>query len=136
MPKPSAFPPYGDTSKPSFAWLVVVTACIANFLDLFQSSMVLFGLAEIKATLGFTAFDINWVLVSYSVTFATFLLIAGQVADRFGLRTTFLTGTGTLVWSNILCSWTPNRSGLLAGRALAGVGAAFTVSKTNNAAAY
>lgn len=124
----SAFrPPFGDHTRPTIGWSVVIVACIANFLDLFQSSMVLFGLPPIEEDLGFTALDINWVLVAYTVTFATFLLIGGQFADRIGLRTTFLLGTGTLTWTNILCAWTPNKSGLLAGRALAGVGAAFTV---------
>jgi hypothetical protein len=125
----SAFrPPYGDHTRPAIGWAVVAVACVANFLDLFQSSMVLFGLPPIEADLGFTVLDINWVLVAYTVTFATFLLIGGQTADRVGLRTTFLLGTATLTWSNVLCAFTPNKSGLLAGRALAGGGAAFTVS--------
>jgi hypothetical protein len=125
----SAFrPPYGDHTRPAIGWAVVAVACVANFLDLFQSSMVLFGLPPIEAELGFTVLDINWVLVAYTVTFATFLLIGGQTADRVGLRTTFLLGTATLTWSNVLCAFTPNKSGLLAGRALAGAGAAFTVS--------
>lgn len=123
----AVLPPYGDVTRPTVAWSVVAVACVANFLDLFQSSMVLFGLPPIQEDLNFTVEEINWVLVAYTVTFATFLLIGGQVADRAGLRTSFLLGTATLTWSNILCAFTPNQSGLLAGRALAGAGAAFTV---------
>lgn len=128
MHKPAILPPYGDHKQPLVAWSVVAVACVANFLDLFQSSMVLFGLPPIAEDLGFTEFDINWVLVAYTITFATFLLIGGQLADRVGLRTTFLMGTGILSWTNVLCAWTPNQQGLLAGRALAGVGAALTTA--------
>ena len=125
---PRVLPPYGDINKKSMAWGVVIVACICNFLDLFQSSMVMFGLTNIQKSLDFTSSDLNWVLVAYTLTFATFLPIGGQLADRMGLRSTFLIGTFMLFWTNILISWTPNKDGMLAGRALAGVGAAFTVS--------
>lgn len=87
----------------------------------------MFGLADIKEALEFTDGDLNWILVAYTLTFATILPAGGQLADRVGLRLTFLIGTFMLFWTNILISWTPDRNGLLAGRALAGVGAALTV---------
>lgn len=124
---PRVLPPYGDRTKSSVAWGVVTVACIVNFLDLFQSSMVMFGLADIKEALKFSDGDLNWVLVAYTLTFATTLPVGGQLADRVGLRLTFLIGTFMLFWTNILISWTPNQNGMLAGRALAGVGAALTV---------
>lgn len=121
-------PPYGDVTKPAVAWAIVIVACIVAFLDLFQSSMVIFGLTEMKDELDFTTGDLNWVLVAYTLTFATTLLVGGQLADRVGLRITFLIGTLMLVWPNILVAWAPNKNALLAGRALAGIGAAMTVS--------
>lgn len=87
----------------------------------------MFGLADIQRDLGFTQKDLNWILVAYTLTFATILPVAGQMADRVGLRSTFLVGNLMLFWTNILNSWTSNQNGLLAGRALAGVGAALTV---------
>lgn len=87
----------------------------------------MFGLADIKEALDFNQSDLNWILVAYTLTFATTLPVGGQLADRVGLRLTFLIGTFMLFWTNILVSWTPDRNGLLAGRALAGVGAALTV---------
>lgn len=120
-------PPYGEYNQPLVAWGIVIVACIASFLDLFQSSMVMFGLADIQRDLGFTQKDLNWILVAYTLTFATILPVAGQMADRVGLRSTFLVGNLMLFWTNILNSWTSNQNGLLAGRALAGVGAALTV---------
>lgn len=53
-----------------------------------------------------------------------FLLLAGQIADRIGPRTTFICGTFTLNWTNILSAFATNTNALSAGRALAGVGAA------------
>lgn len=124
---PLVLPPYGDHTKPSVAWGVVTVACIVDFLDLFQSSMVMFGLSNIQKALKFNNSDLNWILVAYTLTFATILPVGGQLADRMGLRPTFLIGTFMLFWTNILISWALNKHGLLAGRALAGVGAALTV---------
>ncbi|KAF2143179.1 uncharacterized protein K452DRAFT_350308 [Aplosporella prunicola CBS 121167] len=116
--------PIVDHRKPAVAWAIVVTACVANFIDLFQSSMVLFALNDIRPDMGFSAVNLNWVVLSYTLTFATFLLPADQMADRLGLRITFIAGTLTLAWTNVLSAWAPNQKGLLAGRALADVGAA------------
>lgn len=116
--------PLFDHNNPTVAWVLVATACIANFIDLFQSSMVLFALPSIRDELHFSLVDLNWVVLAYSLTFATFLLPAGQAADRLGPRNTFLAGTFTLAWTNALSAFAPNLHGLIAGRALAGVGAA------------
>jgi len=120
--------PLFDHNKPSVAWTLVATACIANFIDLFQTSMVLFALPTIQEDLHFSLENLNWVVLSYSLTFATFLLPAGQMADRLGPRITFLCGTLTLAWTNALSAFAPNMHGLIAGRALAGVGAALVSS--------
>jgi MFS family permease len=87
---PLVLPPYGDYTRPSVAWGVVIVACIVNFLDLFQSSMVMFGLSDIQKDLKFDNSDLNWILVAYTLTFATILPVGGQLADRAGLRLTFL----------------------------------------------
>ena len=120
---------YGK-DNPSMRWIVLAIACVANFVDLFQSSMVFFGLPAIGSDkhMSFSLTDINWVIVAYTLTFATFLAIGGQLSDRTGPRNTFLVGLFLLVWTNALCAWSNNQSALLAGRALAGVGAALTAS--------
>lgn len=128
--------PLFDHTKPAVAWTLVVTACVANFIDLFQSSMVLFALPSIQREMNFSLRDLNWVVLAYSLTFATFLLPAGQMADRVGPRVTFLCGTLTLAWTNALSAFAPNRHALIAGRALAGVGAATLVSIPMNDRCY
>jgi hypothetical protein len=59
-----SLPPYGDFNRPAIAWSIAATACTANFLDVFQASMVLFGLSPIAEDLNFTPYDINWVIVA------------------------------------------------------------------------
>ncbi|KAH1474116.1 hypothetical protein KXX26_005252 [Aspergillus fumigatus] len=99
---------------------------LVNFLDLFQLSSVLFALPNIQQALGFASEDINWVLIVYNITFAAFLLIAGQLGQRFGLEKIFIAGTATLTISNVINTTAPNKGALLAGRAISGVGAGLT----------
>ncbi|CDM38094.1 hypothetical protein DTO013E5_8794 [Penicillium roqueforti] len=106
--------------------LILMTTTLVNFLDLFQLSAVLFGLPDIEKALGFTSEDINWVLIVYNITFAAFLLIGGQLGQRFGLEKTFISGAAILTVSNIINTAAPNKAALLAGRAISGIGAGLT----------
>ncbi|KAL5691359.1 hypothetical protein EMGR_006964 [Emarellia grisea] len=101
--KKSRLPPYqpGEHVGPSVHLnCVLLTTTVVNFLDLFQLSSVLFALPNIQQALGFASEDINWVLIVYNITFAAFLLIAGQLGQRFGLEKIFIAGTATLTISN------------------------------------
>ncbi|KAL4949379.1 major facilitator superfamily domain-containing protein [Aspergillus filifer] len=106
--------------------LCLLTTTLVNFLDLFQLSAVLFGLPDIQSALGFNSEDINWVLIVYNITFATFLLIGGQLGQRFGLEKTFIAGTAILTISNIINTVSPNKAALIVGRSISGVGAGLT----------
>lgn len=108
--------------------LILLTTTLVNFLDLFQLSAVLFGLPDIERALNFTPEDINWVLIVYNITFASFLLIGGQLGQRLGLERTFIAGTAILTVSNIINTAAPNKAALLAGRTISGIGAGLTVS--------
>ncbi|EAW23430.1 MFS transporter [Aspergillus fischeri NRRL 181] len=127
--KKSRLPPYqlGEHVSPSVHLnCVLLTTTVVNFLDLLQLSFVLFALPNIQQALGFTSEDINWVLIVYNITFAAFLLIAGQLGQRFGLEKIFIAGTATLTISNVINTTAPNKAALLAGRAISGVGAGLT----------
>ncbi|KAF4212373.1 hypothetical protein CNMCM8980_002990 [Aspergillus fumigatiaffinis] len=127
--KKSRLPPYqlGENINPAVHLnCVLLTTTVVNFLDLFQLPSVLFALPNIQQALKFTSEDINWVLIVYNITFATFLLIAGQLGQTFGLEKIFIAGTATLTVSNIINTTAPNKGALLAGRALSGVGAGLT----------
>lgn len=124
-------PPYhlGEKMGPKAdLGLILLTTTLVNFLDLFQLSAVLFGLPDIERALNFTPEDINWVLIVYNITFASFLLIGGQLGQRLGLERTFIAGTAILTVSNIINTAAPNKAALLAGRTISGIGAGLTVS--------
>lgn len=116
------------TRSETLSWAVTTMACMAMYIDTFQSTMVNFGLSAIMESLDMTPFDVNWVLIGYNLAFATILPISGAIVDKYGLRFGFLFGTGFLTWASALCAATPNRYGLIVGRVFCGIGAAMSVS--------
>ncbi|EMD58422.1 hypothetical protein GGP41_007785 [Bipolaris sorokiniana] len=129
IPTPSWLRPENDASRSkSLGWAVTGMACLAMYIDTFQATMVNFGLTAIMKSLNMTPFDVNWVSIAYSLAFATILPISGSIIDRYGLRFGFLLGTGFLTWSSALCAATPNKYGLIVGRAFCGMGAAMSTA--------
>ena len=72
--------------------------------------------------------DIQWVVISYVLTYASLLLALGRIGDAVGHALVFRIG---LVWSTVallLVSWSPSFGAMLFFRVLQGVGAALVLS--------
>ncbi len=72
--------------------------------------------------------DIQWVVISYVLTYASLLLALGRIGDTVGHALVFRIG---LIWSAVallLVSWSPNFAAMLVFRCLQGVGAALVLS--------
>ena len=74
----------------------------------------------------FTA--IEWVISAYTLTFASLLLPAGALADRYGRKRMLLVGLAIFTVASFGCGAATNLTVLNAARALQGVGAAIQLS--------
>ncbi|HET7312968.1 MAG TPA: MFS transporter, partial [Salinisphaera sp.] len=63
----------------------------------------------------------------YNLIYAAFLLTSGLLADLFGRRRIFMAGAALFASASILCALSPSIPILIAGRALAGLGAALVL---------
>src|SRR5271156_2848075 len=78
--------------------------------------------------LGLAIGDIQWVVISYVLTYASLLLVFGRLGDRLGHGAIFRIG---LVWSVValaLCALAPSFAWLLVCRILQGIGSALVLS--------
>ncbi len=71
---------------------------------------------------------IQWVVVSYTLTSASLVLVFGRVGDIAGHRRIFLLGTAWSGAAFLLCAAAPGLGWLLGGRVLQGVGAGLVMS--------
>src|SRR3989442_8727307 len=69
----------------------------------------------------------QWVVDGYALLFASLLLTAGALGDRFGNRGMFVAGLALFTLASALCGIAPSLGALVAFRALQGVGAAVQV---------
>ena len=68
--------------------------------------------------------SLSWVLNSYTIVFAAFLIAAGRWSDTFGRKRSYLLGTGLFVAASAACALAPSIIFLVVARAVQGLGAA------------
>ncbi|MBB1255161.1 MFS transporter [Streptomyces alkaliterrae] len=105
-------------------FVVLVAACLGQFLVVLDVSVVNVALPSMRADLGMSAPGLQWVLNAYTITFAGLMLLGGRAADLFGRKTTFLCGLGLFTAASLAGGLAQEGWQLVAARAAQGVGAA------------
>ena len=104
--------------------LTLALLCAVTFLDVVDGSIVNVALPTIRAHLGFSVQNLQWVVSGYLITYGGFLLLGGRAADLLGRRRMMTAGTVLFAASSLACGLA-NSQGLLVGARLAqGIGAA------------
>jgi EmrB/QacA subfamily drug resistance transporter len=102
--------------------LVVVAGVFMAGLDVF---IVNIAFPQIHHEFPHTSLrSLSWVLNSYTIVFAAFLISAGRWSDTFGRKRSFLLGTGLFVAASAACAAAPSILFLVIARAFQGLGAA------------
>ncbi len=68
--------------------------------------------------------DLQWVVNSYTLIFASLLLTAGAVGDRIGVKRSYQVGLALFTLTSLLSATSPSLPLLIVARALQGLGAA------------
>jgi EmrB/QacA subfamily drug resistance transporter len=94
------------------------------FMATLDNLVVTGALPVINRDLGASIEELQWVINAYSLSFATFMLMAVAIGDRFGRRTVFLAGIAIFTVASALAGLSTEPWQLIAARAIQGVGAA------------
>ena len=113
-------PPTGVTSK----WLVLVIACLAQFMVVLDASVVNIALPSVQRGLHFAPANLQWVVNSYTLVFGGFLLLGGRAADLLGRKRLFLAGVLLFSAASLLNGLAQSSGMLIIGRGLQGLGGA------------
>ncbi|WP_246664344.1 MFS transporter [Tardiphaga sp. P9-11] len=112
-------------ANPSFILLTASTGCALTVLDTNVVAIILPTIArDFRASFA----DVEWVISTYVLCFASLLLPAGAIADRFGRRRIFLIGIAAFAASSVLCGVALSAKALYLARALQGASAAFLLA--------
>ena len=89
-PQPTSGPPQGEMKEaPHSKWILLV-CCVAQFMVILDLSIVNVALPHIQDALSISSASLPWVVDAYAILFASFLMLAGRIADRYGHRRVFV----------------------------------------------
>jgi len=110
----------GDSRRSRF--VILATCCLALVLTAMDATIVNIALPAIRSDLHASVADLQWSIDAYTIVVASFLLLAGSIADRFGRRRTFQVGLLVFSIGSLLCSVAPSARVLVAARVLQALG--------------
>lgn len=113
-----------QTRKPSSPWLVLVIACLAQFMVVLDATVVNVALPSIQHGLHFSASNLPWVVNGYTLIFGGFLLLGGRAADLVGRKRLFIAGVILFSAASLLNGLAQSSLMLVLGRGLQGLGGA------------
>lgn len=112
------------TGAQRFPWIAVLSASATFFLVSMDTLILNVALPTISAELGGSMSAQQWVVDGYTLAFASFLLLAGNVSDRIGARRMFSWGCALFALASVGCMLAPAMEALVAGRVALGIAAA------------
>lgn len=109
-------------SRP-FAW-VVIAASLPMFMATLDNLVMTNALPALHRELGASNEELQWFVNAYTLTFASLILVASALGDRFGRRTAFVAGIVAFGVGSVLAALSVDPAQLIAARAVQGLGAA------------
>jgi EmrB/QacA subfamily drug resistance transporter len=104
--------------------LLLAVCCTAQFMVILDVSIVNVALPSIRASLGFSENDLQWIVNAYTISFAGFLMLGGRAADLIGQRRVFVSGLLLFATASLAGGLAATQEMLIGARALQGLGGA------------
>jgi len=102
--------------------LVLAICCLSLLIVSMDATIVNVALPSIRAEFGTSITGLQWTVDAYTLTIASFLLLSGSTADRFGRRRVFQIGLVVFSIGSLLCSVAPSIGFLVFARVIQGLG--------------
>lgn len=113
-----------DSPLTTNRWLVLVIACLAQFMVVLDNTIVNVALPSVQRGLAFSPTNLQWVINAYTLMFGGFLLLGGRAADLLGRRRLFTVGVALFAGASLLNGLAQSSTMLILGRGLQGLGGA------------
>src|SRR6516164_5064898 len=107
--------------------LILLTMSLGVLIAQIDTSVVNLAVKPIGTALKASVTELQWIVDVYNFVYASLLLTAGTLADLYGRRRIFALGIALFTLGSLVCGLAPNAVLLVAGRAVAGLGAALEV---------
>jgi EmrB/QacA subfamily drug resistance transporter len=111
-------------------WWALAALCLSIVLITLDVTILNVALPSLVRSLHASSTQLQWIVDAYTVVFASLLLTAGSLGDRFGRLGALGVGLGVFALGSVASALAKNPSQLIATRAFTGIGAAFIFPAT------
>ena len=105
-------------------WFTLAAVSFGLFMIMLDNTVVNVALPSIQRDLHLGLSQLEWIVTGYALTFASFMLIGGKVADAYGRRLIFVVGIVVFTLASLWCGLATSGSMLVVARIVQGSGAA------------
>src|SRR6266568_374849 len=110
--------------------LTLGACCFGLFMVMLDNTIVNVALPSIQRELGASVMSLQLVVDAYILVFASLLLTAGALGDRFGRKRVFQVGLVVFTIASALCGLATSEEMLIASRALQAIGGSALLPST------
>ncbi len=119
-----------DTQVFERRWKILVVLCTSLMVVIVGNTALNVALPTLARELGASTSAQQWMVDGYGLVFAGLLLTAGTLGDRYGRKGALQIGLLVFLVGSLSAAFMNSASGVIAGRAVMGFGAAFVMPAT------
>jgi EmrB/QacA subfamily drug resistance transporter len=108
--------------------MLLLCVSVPSFMINLDANIVAVSLSSIAKSLQADFSAIEWVISAYTLAFATLVMPAGALADRFGRKRMLIIGLAVFTIASFFCGSASSTTALNIARAIQGAGAALQLS--------
>src|SRR5215470_16587848 len=111
-------------------WAMLAVLCLSLLVIVVDTTIVNVALPTLARQLHATTSGLQWIVDAYTLAFASLLLLAGALADRYGRHRALAAGLAAFAAASLAAALTRTTGELIAARAAMGMAAAFIMPAT------
>jgi EmrB/QacA subfamily drug resistance transporter len=111
-------------------WAALGVLCISLLIIVMANTSLTVAAPDMVQDLGLGSSDLQWVIDGYTVPYAALMLILGAVGDKYSRRGALVLGLFVFGAASVAGSLVDSSTGVIASRAVMGVGAAMIMPAT------
>jgi EmrB/QacA subfamily drug resistance transporter len=116
-----------EKKEQNAVYLLPWVTAIAMFMQSLDGTILNTSLPSIAKNMGYSATEMDSVIVTYTLTLAMFIPLSGWLADKFGTRTMFMIAVFLFIMGSLFCALSVDLNTLNMARVLQAVGASMMV---------
>jgi EmrB/QacA subfamily drug resistance transporter len=109
---------------------ILLVLCLSLLVVVIDNTVLNTALPTLARELHTGTSGLQWIVDAYSLCFASLLVPAGAIGDRFGRRRALVGGLVTFAVGSAAAAFAPSAAVLIADRVVMGLGAAFVMPST------